>query len=69
MHIVLNLGGAQGDENVIMAMMMHQGRGMRRDLHLKHPYEWILQREMMRRFGCDLDFRCLRAQENNGTDN
>ena len=59
MHIVLDFGGAQGDENIVVAVTMHQGSGIRRHFHLEHPYEWILHDEMMVRLGGDLDFGCL----------
>ena len=68
MDIVLDFGGAQGDENIIVAMMMHQRICVRCDLNLEHAYKWILQHEMMVRFGGDLDFARLRRQQDRTTD-
>ena len=69
MHIVLDFGGAQGNEHIVMAVMMHQSGGVRRDFHFEHAYEWIFQDEMMVRFGGDLNFGYRGGQQNGGTDN
>ncbi len=51
-----NFGGAESDEDVVMAMAVHQGGGVGSDFHLEDAHVLILQSEVVRRLGGDFNF-------------
>jgi hypothetical protein len=54
--LVGDVSGANGDENVIVAMAVQQSGGVRRDVHLKDAHVLILQSQVVERLGGDFDF-------------
>jgi hypothetical protein len=48
----------QRDRDVIVAMAVHEGRGMGRDLDLKNAHIFVFESHVMRGLSGDLDFCC-----------
>src|SRR6266403_180325 len=64
--VVSDVSIAECDEDVVVAMAMHEGRSMGRDLNLEDANGFVFKEKMVRGFGRDLDFRrCLGGQERN----
>src|SRR5208282_456255 len=57
LNFVGEVGIAEGDVHIVVAMAMHQRRGMRRDLDLESAYIFVFDGQVVRRFSGNLNFR------------
>ena len=56
-NLVFHDGRSQGDEDVVVAVTVHERGRVGRDFHLEHAHVLVFERQMMTGLGRDLNFR------------
>ena len=62
-YVVFNLGRAQGDKQVVMAMTVHERSFVGSDLHFECANILVLEGLVMMRLGSNFDFVALTVRE------
>ena len=68
LDVVLDLRGAERDEDVIMVMGVHECRVVGWDLYLKHAYVFVFEREVVVRLGGEFDLGSILRVDNDGSE-
>jgi hypothetical protein len=68
LDVVLDLRGAERDEDVVMVMGVHEGRVMGWDLYLKHAHIFVFEGEVVMGLGGEFDLGSILRVDNDGSE-
>jgi hypothetical protein len=66
LDVVLDLGGAERDVDVVVVMSVHEGRVMGLDLYLKHAHIFVFEGEMVMGLGREFDLGSILSLGDDG---
>ena len=68
LDVVLDLRCAEGDENVVVVMGVHEGRVMGWDLYLKHAYIFVFEGEVVMGLSGEFDLGSILSMDDDGSE-